>query len=87
MLRCVVHCLLVSVFEPSSTSVGQDKNVFTMYIYFAALGFSKTNGVRLICFRPPASLSRLCYKYYFVDTETIGFGRIFSHGGKGKKKL
>lgn len=65
----------------------QDKNVFMMCLYFAILGFSKIIEVSLICFRPPASLSRLHYKYYSVDTETIEFDNICLCGRKEKRAL
>lgn len=58
-----------------------------MCVYFATLGFSKIIGVSLICFRPPASLSRLHYKYYCVDTETIGFDNICLHGRNEKNSF
>lgn len=58
-----------------------------MCVYFAILGFSKIIGVSFICFRPPAFLPRRHYKYYSVDTETIGFDNICLRGGKEKKQL
>lgn len=73
--------------ETSSTSVWQDKNVFMMPVYFAILGFLKVIGVSLICFRPPVSFSRLHYKYYSVDTETIGLDNSCLCGGKEKNSF
>lgn len=58
-----------------------------MCVYFAILGFSKIIGISLICFRPPASLSRLCYKCSSVDTETIGFDNICLCGGNEKNSF
>ena len=58
-----------------------------MCVYFAILGFSKIIGVSLIYFRPPVSLSRLHYKCYSVDTETIGFDNICLCGGKEKNSF